>query len=93
MLVIPSRLLRCWFMNILIENADSLEYFTETGTWTKNVDNGKRFVNTALAYDVAKKELIQKFNIVSYITQTKQFVNLDHGRGKGATETTESSPA
>jgi hypothetical protein len=31
---------------------------------------------------VAKLELIRKFNVVCYIPQTKQFINLDHGRGK-----------
>ena len=35
---------------------------------------------------VAKRESIGRFNIVFYIPQTKQFINLDHGRGKGLTE-------
>jgi hypothetical protein len=71
-------------MNILIENAESLEYFTDTGKWTRNADKGKRFEATETAFKTAKKEAIGKFNIVFYISQTKQFVNLDHGRGKGA---------
>jgi hypothetical protein len=70
-------------MNILIENDETLEYLTSTGLWTKNAADGKRFGNTESAFDSAKKESIQKFNIVCHIPQTGQFVNLDHGRGKG----------
>jgi hypothetical protein len=33
-----------------------------------------------------KKELMGKFNIVAYIAESKQFINMDHGRGKGITE-------
>jgi hypothetical protein len=70
-------------MNILIEDADSLEYFTITSIWSKNILDAKRFANTATAFATAKKEAIGKFNIVGYIMETKQFVNLNHGRGKG----------
>lgn len=73
-------------MNILIENADSQEFFTTQGTWTKNVAEGKTFGTTVTAYDVAKKESVGKFNIVAYIPASKQFVNLDHGKGKGVVE-------
>ena len=71
-------------MNILIENAETLEYLTTSGKWTKNVRDGKCFGATTTAFAAAKEEPIGKFNIVSYITQTKQFINMDHGRGKGA---------
>jgi hypothetical protein len=74
-------------MNILIENAESLEYLAGNGEWTKNAANGKNFGATGTAFKAAKQEPIGKFNIVSYITQTKQFINLDHGRGKGIAET------
>ncbi|HWY29981.1 MAG TPA: hypothetical protein VNX46_04465 [Candidatus Acidoferrum sp.] len=70
-------------MNILIEDADSLEYFTITSIWSKNILDAKRFANTGTAFAAAKKEAIGKFNIVGYIMETKQFVNLNHGRGKG----------
>lgn len=70
-------------MNILIENAETLEYFTEQGQWSKKLTAAKRFGNTHSAFAAAKQELIQKFNIVSYFPQTRQFVNLDHGKGKG----------
>jgi hypothetical protein len=70
-------------MNILIEDAEKLEYLTGDNQWTKNVAEGKSFEATEVAFGVAKKEPIHKFNIVCYITQTEQFINMDHGRGKG----------
>jgi len=70
-------------MNILIEDAETLEYFTNPGQWSKNVADGKPFRATEAAFEVAKKEPIRKFNIVCYIAQTRQFINMDHGRGKG----------
>jgi hypothetical protein len=83
MLVIRANLLASQFMNILIENAETLEYLTTGGKWTKNAGEGKCFGATTAAFAAAKAEPIGKFNIVSYITQTRQFINLDHGRGKG----------
>jgi len=73
-------------MNILIENAESLEYFTSDNLWSKDVATGKRFAKTDTAFDAAKKELIGRFNIVGYIAETKQFINLNHGRGRGLPE-------
>lgn len=70
-------------MNIMIENADSLEYFTGDNLWTKIAADGKHFPRTGAAFDVAKKESIGKFNIVGYIPETRQFINLNHGRGRG----------
>ena len=70
-------------MNILIEAADTLEYLTSEGHWTKNAAEGKSFAATEAAFLVAKNEAIGKFNIVCYIAETKQFINMDHGRGKG----------
>jgi hypothetical protein len=90
MLVIPVKLVAWQFMTIPIEDAETLEYLTHSGTWTKKADEGKSFGATRAAFEVAKKELIGKFNIVYYAAGTKQLINLDHGRGKG-TETTETS--
>jgi len=69
-------------MYILIENADSLEYLTDAGKWTKNPCDGRRFPASAAAYQFARHEAIGKFNVVGHIAATHQFVNLDHGRGK-----------
>ena len=90
MLVIRENVLTSPFMNILIEDAEKLEYLTNDNHWTKNVSEGKNFGATGAAFDVAKKEPIGKFNIVCYVPQTKQFINMNHGRGKGLAE--EASP-
>jgi len=74
------------FMNILIEDAETLEYLTGDSKWTKKASEGKNFGATEAAFNVAKKEPIGKFNIVFYIPQTKQFINMDHGRGRGLAE-------
>jgi len=38
------------------------------------------------ALAAAKKEPMGRFNIVGYIAETKQFINLNHGKGKGLPE-------
>jgi hypothetical protein len=74
------------FMNILIEDAEKLEYLTSNSKWTKSISEGKSFGGTKAAFQVAKMEPIGRFNIVSYVEQTRQFINLDHGLGKGVAE-------
>ena len=74
-------------MNILIEDAETLQYLTSNSQWTKNASEGKDFGATETAFQAAKKEPIGRFNIVFYIPQTRQFINMDHGRGKGLAET------
>jgi len=71
-------------MNILVENIETLEYLTDAGQWTKNPLKGKHFAATTIAFRAAEHEPIGRFNIVCHIPQTNQFINLDHGRGKGA---------
>jgi hypothetical protein len=83
-------------MNILIEDAETLQYLTSNSQWTKNASEGKDFGATEAAFQVAKKEPIGRFNIVFYIPQTRQFINMDHGRGKGLAEASpvlETAPA
>jgi hypothetical protein len=89
MRLVPEDLLNLPAMNILIENAESLEYLAGNGGWTKNVAKGKNFEATGVAFKIAKQELVGKFNIVAYIAESKQFINLDHGRGKSSAETGE----
>ena len=73
-------------MNILIEDAEKLEYLTSENSWTKKASEGKSFGATEITFQIAKKEPIGKFNIVFYISQTEQFINMNHGRGKGLAE-------
>jgi|ERR1035437_1994334 hypothetical protein len=96
MLVVQENVLTSPFMNILIEDAEKLEYLNSDNHWTKKASEGKNFGATRTAFDIAKKEPIGKFNIVFYIPQTKQIINLDHGRGKGLAEASpvvETAPA
>lgn len=71
-------------MNILIELSESLEFFRGEGAWTKDAAQGRCYPRTEMALQAAKREPIGSFNIVGYIPATGQFVNLNHGRGKGA---------
>jgi hypothetical protein len=74
-------------MHILIENNDTHEFLTTPGKWTKNPLQAKHFPATGVAFRAARQEQIGKFTIVFHITQTNQFVNLDHGRGAGSSDT------
>ena len=73
-------------MHIMIENAENSEYLTSENLWTKIPADARLFSKIIAAFDVAKKEAIGRFNIVGYIPETKQFVNLNHGRGRGFSE-------
>ena len=73
-------------MNILIENQETLEYLTETGVWSKQPSEAKRFANSRTAFRAAKQEAVGKFNVVGHIPTTQQFINLQHGRGVGSAE-------
>jgi hypothetical protein len=70
-------------MNILIENDETLEYFVSEAKWTENPKAGRRFRAKETAFEAAKQEAIGNFTIVFHIPETNQFVNLDHGQGKG----------
>ena len=86
MRVVPANVLNCPLMNILIEDAEKLEYLTSGNEWTKNASEGKDFGATADALAVAKQEPMGRFNIVAYFAVTKQLINMDHGRGKTVAE-------
>jgi hypothetical protein len=81
-----ENLVKFLFMNILIEDAEKLEYLTSSNQWTKNAAEAKDFGATGTAFEFAKKEPMGKFNIVAFIAGSKQFINMDHGRGKGIAE-------
>jgi hypothetical protein len=80
----------CLLMNILIEDAEKLEYLTSGNHWTKNAAEGRDFGAAKAALAVAKQEPMGTFNIVAYFATTKQLINMDHGRGRGVAGT---SPA
>lgn len=71
-------------MKIIIEDAESLKYFTSEGQWASNAANAECYPATILAMHAAKQAPIGKFNIVAFVSATKQIINLNHGKGKGA---------
>jgi hypothetical protein len=72
-------------MNILIENAESREYLTQDGAWTKNAGDGKDFGATQAAFEAANRQPIGKFNIVCYFLQKQHsiIITMDQGKGQG----------
>jgi hypothetical protein len=68
-------------MHILIENEETMKYLTRENDWSKNPLKGKQFPSGELAFSTARQEVIGKFNIVCYIPETNQFINLKHGKG------------
>ena len=71
-------------MKILIEDAESLKYFTGERTWAKNAAEAQCYPTTITAMLAAKQTPIGKFNIVAFVTGTNQLINLKQGHGKGA---------
>jgi hypothetical protein len=86
MRVVQANVVSCPLMNILIEDTEKLEYLTSNNQWTKNAAEGKNFGNSEAALSAAKQEPMGKFNIVGYIPQTKQLLNMNQGRGKRIAE-------
>ncbi len=70
-------------MKILIEDVESLKYFTGEGLWAKKVSEAQCFPGASLAMQAAKQAPIGKFNIVAFISENNQLINLNHGHGKG----------
>jgi hypothetical protein len=71
-------------VNILVENAVTLEFLTSDGSWTKKLSQGAIFATARGAHAAAKREPIGKFNIVGQFGESEQLFNLDYGSGKGA---------
>ena len=55
MLVVRENVLTSSFMNILIEDAEKLEYLTSENQWTKNAAEGKSFEATETAFARCEK--------------------------------------
>lgn len=79
-------------MNILIENSDTMQFLANSGQWTKNPRSGHAFPTREAALQAAKLEAIGAFTIVGHFSETNQFINLDHGHGKGLPKLDSDSP-
>jgi hypothetical protein len=75
-------------MKTLVEDAEKLEYLTSDSRWTKIAGDGKDFGVAHAAFEVAKQEPMGRFNIVGYFPETKQLINIIHGRGRSVPEAT-----
>ena len=80
----PECLLACASMNIIIEDAETLNYFTGEGRWSKSATEGKPYASADHAFAAARNEPIGKFNITGYIAETRQLINIRSGRGIGS---------
>jgi len=80
-------LLTCSSMNIIIEDAETLKFFTGEGQWTANATEGRNFAGTVQAFNAARHEPIGKFNITGYVAETRQLINMRSGRGTGSPTT------
>jgi hypothetical protein len=70
-------------MKIIIEDAETLKFLAADGIWTTKPFESLGFSSTRTASVAARREAIGRFNIVGYFADTSQFINMDHGRGKG----------
>ena len=68
-------------MTILVENADTLEYLTTDGRWTKKMDQAATYRSSTLAKASANSAAIGRFNIIGANQKSSQIVNLDEGCG------------
>jgi hypothetical protein len=71
-------------MKIIIEDSESLQYFTGEGRWSPLAAEGREYASALHAYNAARQEPVGKFNITGYVGCTNQLVNLRSGRGTGA---------
>jgi len=96
MLVIRENVVTSEFMNILIEDAETLQYLTSNSQWTKNASKAKTSGPPKRPFRLRKKN--RSAGLTSFFTspKTRQFINMDHGRGKGLAEASpvlETAPA
>jgi hypothetical protein len=71
-------------MTILIENADTQEYLTKDGRWTKKSQEAATYRTSTLAREFAAAAPIGRFNVIGSFKSTGQLVSLDEGVGAGA---------
>jgi hypothetical protein len=68
-------------MTILIENADTLEFLTRDGRWTKHAGEAATYRTSTLAKEFGTAAPIGRFNVVGAFKNSPQLTNLDEGCG------------
>lgn len=71
-------------MTIIIEDPETHKFLATDGTWSDKAVDGQVFASTRVACAAGRRESIGRFNVVGYFSDTSQFINMDHGRGKGS---------
>ena len=71
-------------MTILIENAETREFFGKDGRWSKKVNEAATYRTSTLAREHGVTIPIARFNIVGVFKNSPQMVNLDEGHGAGS---------
>jgi hypothetical protein len=73
-------------VKIIIENAETLEFLTSDGRWSKDVTRAAAFPNSNAAKARGVTFPIGRFNVVGAFATSPQLTNLDEGFGshKGA---------
>ena len=66
-------------MTIFIENAETLEFLTKDGRWTKNFDKAAIYRTSTSARQFGAAASIGRFNVIGGFRNSPQLVNLDEG--------------
>jgi hypothetical protein len=69
------------FVKIIIEDAETLEFLTSEGRWTKDLARAAAFPNSAAAKTRGSAIPIGRFNVVGSFARWPQLTNLDEGCG------------
>jgi hypothetical protein len=70
-------------MKIVIENAETQEFLTADGKWTRNSKQAAVYSNTTTAKARGASAPIGRFNVVGTFKDSPQITNLDEGSGTG----------
>jgi hypothetical protein len=73
-------------MLILIENPETSELLSVTGEWTRQPATAKAFANVTAALRAGRQLPVGRFDVSGYLPDSRQFINLQHGRGTGRTD-------
>jgi len=68
-------------MTIFIENADTQEFLSREGAWTKHFEKAATYRSSTLAKAFAQTAQIGRFNVIGGFHNSPQLVNLDEGQG------------
>jgi hypothetical protein len=68
-------------MRILIENAETLQYLTADGAWTKEPNAAATYRTSTVAKEHGKTAPIGRFNVIGAFKNSPQITNLDDGCG------------